>query len=109
MACGLGLLLQCGCFIYGFTLSNHCNCRKYQKKTATKIGCGFFLPAWSTVVKQVHIWYFGLATETLGIWGCEIYRWKGLEFFSNGIWHAPNIIKLQLQTKKIKKLKSIVI
>jgi hypothetical protein len=47
------------------------------KGTAIEIGFGFLtslIYSCETTAKQI-----GLATKKLGIWGCIIYYWKGLE------------------------------
>jgi hypothetical protein len=33
--------------------------------------------------------FFGLSTNILGLWGLEIYRWKGLEFSFPTVYFTP--------------------
>jgi hypothetical protein len=48
--------------------------RKHGKKEPQSLfHYGFFLPPWSAVNKRLQIYFFGLPTEILRIWGLLIY------------------------------------
>jgi hypothetical protein len=51
----------------------------------------------------VQIFVFVLTAEMFGIWGLEIYRWKGLENTFPTVYNTPTkFLQLHLKNKKQK-------
>ena len=82
-----------------------CTTRKHcEKEPQSFPHCGSFDHPDRQSLNDCRFGFFHLPTEIAGSWGLAIYRWRILiNTFSNGVLHAPKILKLQSQHKKEKQ------